>query len=142
MAEVFAQQAKGAGVNVTVNSVGVDVLYGPNFLKWPFAQEWQTYEPYLIAVNAYMLPSSPYNETHFNNPRYTSLYNQALATGDVNKRKELAGEMQRIEHDEGGYITPIFTPIVDSYAASVHGLVSGRTGFPFNSGDFGGAWIA
>ena len=41
-AQVFAEQAKGAGVTVNVNKVD-HVFYGDNYLKWTFAQDfWYT----------------------------------------------------------------------------------------------------
>ena len=35
-AQVFAQQAKGAGVTVNLRSISVTEYYGPNYLKWAF----------------------------------------------------------------------------------------------------------
>jgi hypothetical protein len=64
-----------------------------------------------------------------------------MATADVSLRKEIAGKMQQIERDEGGYIVPIWAPVLDGHAASVHGLVAGRSGLPFNQFDFTHAWI-
>jgi len=139
--QVFAQQAKGAGINVRLAVVPVAVHYGPNFLKWPFTQEYLSYDQYLVQVANSMLPSGSLNESHFANPRYVSLYNQAVAAADTNLRKELAAEMQRIEYDEGPCIIPYFTPTLDGYASSVHGLQAGKIGFPFGQFTFFDAWI-
>ena len=49
--------------------------------------------------------------------------------------------MQQIERDEGGYIAPLWAPVLDGYASSVHGLVAGVSGLPFNQFDFTSAWI-
>ncbi len=35
-AQVFAEQAKAAGVTVKVNQVPVGTFYGPNYLEWTF----------------------------------------------------------------------------------------------------------
>ena len=88
-----------------------------------------------------MLPKASFPETHFTNPRLTSLYYQAMAAADVSVRREIAGKMQQIERDEGGYIVPIWAPVVDGHAATVQGLVAGRSGLPFNQFDFTRAWI-
>jgi peptide/nickel transport system substrate-binding protein len=141
MAEVFAQQAKGAGVNVVIDPITTDALYGAEWLKWPFEMDYGSYNTYLVNVSESMLPTSSFPETHFNNPRYTSLYHQAVATGDINQRRELAGEMQRIEYDESGYIMPIFVPVLDAHASSVHGLQAGRSGLSFNAYHLTDAWI-
>jgi peptide/nickel transport system substrate-binding protein len=141
MAQVFAQQAKGAGVNVIVDPVPIDVLYGPQFLKWPFEVDYNNDDTYLPEMAGIMLPTSSFNETNFNNPRFNSLYNQANAAADLSLRREIAGEMQRIEYDEGGYILPVHPPVLDAHAASVKGLQPGRSGLSFNSYDFTGAWL-
>jgi peptide/nickel transport system substrate-binding protein len=141
MAEVLAQHAKGAGVNIIINPVTTDVLYGPKFTKWPFLADYSNAQGYLVNVAQYQLPTSSFPETHFNNSRFNSLYQQAVATADVNMRREIAGEMQRIEHDDGGYVFPIFAPVVDACAASVHGLTPGLSGLPFNGYHLTDAWI-
>jgi peptide/nickel transport system substrate-binding protein len=141
MAVVFAQQADGAGVNVVLDQVLPGVLFGANYLKWPFAQDFYSYLTYLSTISSTMLPKASFPETHFTNPRLTSLYYQAMATADVSLRREIAGKMEQIERDEGGYIVPIWAPVLDGYAASVHGLVAGRSGLSFNQFDFTSAWI-
>ncbi len=141
MAVVFAQQAKGAGVNVVLDQVTADVLFGPDYLKWPFTQDYYSYLTYLVTVSSTMLPNASFPETHFTSPRLTSLYYQTMAASDLSLRRELAGEMQQIERDQGGYIVPIWAPVLDGHAASVHGLVAGCSGLPFNQFDFTGAWI-
>jgi peptide/nickel transport system substrate-binding protein len=141
MAQVFTQQAKGAGVNVVLDPVTPVALYGPQYLKWPFSVAYWGGDSYLVTIAETMLPRSSYPETHFNNPRLTSLYSQALAAPDLRLRREIAGEMQRIEYDEGGYIAPIFQPILDAHAASVHGLQAGVQGTSFNTCNLRSAWI-
>ena len=42
-----------------------------NYLKWVFAQDLYYYSPYMLQVTDAFLPTSPYNETHFNDPHYT-----------------------------------------------------------------------
>ena len=70
MAQVYAQQAAAAGINAKLRQVTVTDFYGPNYLKWVFAQDFWYYQPYFAQVNQATLPGSPYNETHFNNPQY------------------------------------------------------------------------
>lgn len=141
-AQVFAQQAKGAGVDVKLRKVSTTELFGPNYLKWTFTQSYWTYNPFFPYVALADLPSSVYNETHYGNPRYRQLYEQALSTIDVAKRKELAGEMQQLYYDEGGYIIPNFAPVIDAHAANVNGAVEGSTGYSFHQGRFKDVWLS
>jgi peptide/nickel transport system substrate-binding protein len=142
MAQVYASQAAAAGINVKLRQVTVTDFYGPNYLKWVFAQDFWYYQPYFAQVNQATLPGSPYNETHFNNARYQSLYAQALATLDVAKRTEIAHEMQMIDYNEGGYIIPFFPAVIDGYAPNVNGIVKSKLGASLNSWDFEHMWLS
>lgn len=142
MATVFAQQAKGAGVNVQLDTLTVTEYYGPNYLKWVFAQDFYYYNPYLPQVAISTLPNSPYNECHFDDPRYSSLYNEALRTVDTTKRTALAHEMQTIDYEQGGYIIPFFAPTIDGYSKRVNGLRASKTGISLNSFGFKQLWFS
>jgi peptide/nickel transport system substrate-binding protein len=142
MAQVFAQDAAQAGVKVNLNQVTVTDFYGPSYLKWVFAQDYWYYNPYYPQVQQAMLPTSPFNECHFDDPRYNSLYAQALASTDEARRVEIAHEMQMIDWTHGGYIIPFFPPVIDGYAANVGGVVSSRVGISFNQYDFKSMWVS
>jgi peptide/nickel transport system substrate-binding protein len=140
-AQVFAQQASEAGVSVSVDDVTVDEFYGTNYLKWEFAQDYWFYNFYLPQVSLATLPTAPFNETHWNNSRYNSLYAQAIATTDASLRTELAHEMQQIEYNEGGYIIPFFPPVIDGYGTNVGGLVPSKSGLSLGAYDFKNVWL-
>ena len=142
MAQLFAQQAAASNINVNLRTVTVTEFYGPNYLKWQFAQDFWYYTTYFTQVSQATLPTSPFNETHFANPRYISLYEQALATLDEAKRTEIAHEMQLIDYNEGGYIIPFFPPVIDGYSPSVQGIVPSKTGGSFNNWDFAHLWVS
>jgi peptide/nickel transport system substrate-binding protein len=141
-AQVLAQQAAAAGITVSVNNVTVNDFYGTNYLKWQFAQDYWFYNFYLPQVSLATLPTAPFNETHWDNARYDSLYRQAIATVNDSLRTELAHEMQQIEYDEGGYIIPFFPPVIDGYGTNVGGIVPSKIGLSLNAYDFKGVWIA
>jgi peptide/nickel transport system substrate-binding protein len=142
MAQVFAQDAAQAGVKVNLRQVTVTDFYGPSYLKWVFAQDYWYYQPYLPQVQQATLPTAPFNECHFDNPRYNALFAEALASTDVARRTEIAHEMQMIDYTEGGYIIPFFPPVIDGYAPNVKGIVSSKTGSSFNDWDFRSLWLA
>jgi len=142
MAQVLAQQAKAAGVNIHLRQLTVTNFFGPNYLKWVFSQDTWQYFPYFPMVAFSSLKGSPANETHFGDPTYGKLYKQALATVDVKKRTELAREMQRIDYEKGGYIIPFFPPTIDAYSSKVHGLKEGKTGVPFNQHNYKRVWLS
>lgn len=139
-AQVFAQQAAAAGVKVGLDEVNVTEFYGPNYLKWPFAQDYWYYALYLPQVSDATLPTSPFNECHFDDPRYSGLYQEALRTVDRSRRSDIVHEMQLIDYDQGGYIIPYFPPVIDGHGAAVYGLVPSKVGVSLGNYDFSEVW--
>jgi peptide/nickel transport system substrate-binding protein len=136
MATVLAQQAKAAGVTISLRQVDPDVFFGPNYLKWTFSQDFYNYSPYLAQVAQSMLPASPFNETHTDNPRYNSLYEQANATLSVSTRKQIEYEMQQFDFTQGGYIIPAFIDALDAYSDKITGYSAAKIGQPLSDFDF------
>jgi peptide/nickel transport system substrate-binding protein len=125
LASVFASQAKAAGVNVTVKND--PNYYGDSYLKLPFSVDFWGTRGYLNQVQQGSLPNSPYNETHWppksgTGSNFESLYKQALAETDSNKRIDIQHQMQQYEYDLGGYIIPYFNALIDGYGSGVTGL--------------------
>ena len=136
MATVLAAQAKAAGVTINLDNVPPGTFFGPDYLRWTFAQDYYNYYPYLSQVAESMLPGSPFNETHTGNPQYTSLYNQANATASPSLRKEILQEMQRYDFSEGGYIIPAYIDVLDAYSDNIIGYTAGKVGQPLSNFDF------
>jgi peptide/nickel transport system substrate-binding protein len=128
-AQVFAQQAKAAGVKINVKVVDGGAFYGDQYLKWTFSTDFWNPKSYLAQVAAGSAPTSPYNETHWPDAahqKFLSLYKQAKATGDRKKQFDIIHEMQKMEYDAGGYIIWGFNNRLDGYSSKVKGL---KTGF-------------
>jgi peptide/nickel transport system substrate-binding protein len=136
-AQVFAQQAKAAGVTVNVKILDGGAFYGDQYLKWPFSTDFWGSRNYLNQVAAGSLPTSPYNETHWpdaGHQKFLSLYNQAVQATDRAKRFELIHEMQKMEYDAGGYIIWGFSTLLDGYSTKVQGFKTGDKGvLPLNA---------
>jgi peptide/nickel transport system substrate-binding protein len=132
-AQVFAQQAKAAGVTVNVRNLDATTFYGNNYLKYTFATDYWGTRNYLNQVAAGSLKASPYNETHWNNPTFVKLYNQALRTANVKKRCAIVHEMQKIEYQTGGYIVWGFYNLIDAYSPKVVGLKPSKGTLPLGS---------
>src|SRR3954467_4723659 len=132
-AQVFAEQAKGAGVNVKVKKVDSGTFYGDNYLKWPFAQDFWATRTYLAQVAQGDLPNSPFNETHWGKGKFESLIKQARGEVDEAKRADILHQAQQMQYEQGGYIIPYFSNIIDAYSAKVSGFVPAKSGFPFGN---------
>jgi peptide/nickel transport system substrate-binding protein len=121
-ANIFAQQAKGAGITINVHND--PNYYGDAYLKLAFSIDFWGTRSYLPQVANGSIPTAPYNETHWppKDSNYLSLYQQALAETDANKRCQIVHAMQKLEYDQGGYIIPFFNNLVDAYSTKVSGF--------------------
>lgn len=128
MAQVFAQQAQAAGIKVNLQQITTDKFFGPNFLHWNLFIDYWLYNPYFAQVAQTTLPTSPYNETHFTNSKYVSLYDQANATTDMNLQREIAYEMQKIDFNDGGNIIPAFMVVNDVFDSKLVGFQQSSIG--------------
>ena len=137
MATLFKQQASAVGVTVNINQVSASDFFGPNYYtKVPFAQIYYDYSPYLSQVAQTFLPTSPFLETHFNNPQYTKLYYQANKTQNASVQREIQYEMQKIDFNQGGYIIPCFVDSLDAYSTNLVGYQKGEVGEPLGNFNF------
>lgn len=140
-AQVFAQQAKAAGVIINVRKVDPGEFYGDQYLKWNFSQDFWFTRDYLPQAAAGSLQTAPYNETHWSDPEWTALVDQANATVDKAKRCELIAKAQQIEFDKGGYLIWGFPNGLDAYASHVHGFKPDKSGIPLTSFGFRTVWL-
>jgi peptide/nickel transport system substrate-binding protein len=146
MATVFKQQASAAGVTVNLSSITSGAFFGPNYLKWTFAQDWWSGYPYMRQVGYSMVPGAPWDETHWAQssygPKYLSIYNEALKTVDPTAQADLAHEMMMMDFNDGGYIIPVFVPIIVGQSPKVQGAVNQKTGNPWIEYYFRTLWFA
>jgi peptide/nickel transport system substrate-binding protein len=102
----------------------------------PFSQIYYNYSPYLSQVAQTFLPTSPFQETHFNDPHYTNLYYEANKTLNASVRKQIIYEMQQIDFTQGGYIIPCFVDSLDAYSSKLTGFQKGKVGEPLGNFPF------
>lgn len=140
-AQVFAQQAKEAGVTVNVRKVDPGEFYGDRYLSWTFAQDFWFTRDYLPQAAAGSLPDAPYNETHWKDAQWQALVEKAFATPDQDARCDLIEQAQAIEYERGGHIIWGFPNGLDAHASYVQGLRPDKSGIPLTSFGFRNAWI-
>jgi peptide/nickel transport system substrate-binding protein len=127
MCQVFAQQAKGAGVTVNVKVMDA-TTFNNGFQKWTFSPDFWGTRGYLPQVAQGSLKGAPYNETYWPpaTSDFASLYTKALAEQDQSKQTDLIHQMMQEEFDSGGYIIPFFDNLVDAYSKKVGGFQKNR----------------
>ncbi len=129
-AQVFAEQAKAAGVTVKIKKTDSSVFYGDDYLSWPFAQDFWATRTFLAQASQGTMPDAPYNETHWKNAEWLSLVNEAFKTVDDDQRNALVSQAQQIEFDTGGYIVWSWRNQVDAYSETTTGYKLDKLGGP------------
>ncbi|WP_152352488.1 ABC transporter substrate-binding protein [Brachybacterium subflavum] len=140
-AQVFAEQAKDAGIRISIRRVDTTTFFGEDYLQWDFAQSfWYTRNFTSQAVSC-VLEGSPFNETHFIDEEFAKRIDAIRAELDEKTRGSLIREAQRQLFEEGGYIIWGFGNQVDAYQGYVVGLVENATGLPLSGYTFRRVWL-
>lgn len=140
VAQLFAQQAKAAGVDITVKFETASTFFAGGYLTATFAQDYWFTVPYLANAAGATTPNAPFNATHNTSAEYGDLYNKAVAEPDPATRAAYAQQMQKMDYDEGGNIIPVFYPIIDATSSKVNGVSKDVSGFPMGNWDFQDIW--
>lgn len=108
-AVLISEQAKKAGIKVTVKQEPKDGYWSNVWMQKPFcACYWPGYPtPDSILTQAYAAGAA-WNDTYWSNERFNTLLVEARSELDNAKRTEMYGEMQRLVRDEGGVLLPFF----------------------------------
>ena len=122
-AQVFQEQAKGAGVTVNVKQVDPGVFFGEDYLQWTFSQDYWGTRNYLAQTTLCTSPGAPYNETHWKDAEWQKIVDEAFQTVDDTKRNELVAAAQKIEYDRGGLLIWQFNTLLDAYNTKLAGVI-------------------
>ena len=119
---MLAQNAKAAGISITVRKVDPGTYFS-RYGKWPFAIDFWVGLPYLVVASIADGPgANVVNTTHFNDPAFNRLFNEASRTLNEKKRSQIVHEMQAIQYQRGGYIIWSFQNGVDAYSSKIGGI--------------------
>jgi peptide/nickel transport system substrate-binding protein len=132
-AQVFAEQAKAAGVNVRVKRLDPTSFF-ESFPGWTFSQSYWGGRPLFNQLSYEYLPGSAFNEGFWENDQFTKLVADARAELDDAKQKQLIQDAQKILYDEGTNIIHTFLKRTDAYNTKFTGFRPDRSGAPL--GDF------
>lgn len=130
-ATLFAEQARGAGVEITVEKVPADTYFGDKYLSYTLAQTTWATQPITDFWDLGCLPSSPFNETHWDNKEFISLFETAQSTVDAAVREEVMHEAQKVFFEDSGYLIWGEPMTTDATTAEVHDISTdvGHLGF-------------
>jgi peptide/nickel transport system substrate-binding protein len=127
-AQVFSQQALGAGVSVKVNKLGPGVFYGDKYGAWTFCHEYWATVGYLNEAGLGASLDAAYNTGHWKDPEWNALVAEAIQTVDDTKRNELVAAAAKIQYERGWDIICEFNILADGYSVKLAGLRPDRWG--------------
>ncbi len=113
--QLYAESARAAGINLEVVREPEDGYWSNVWLKKPFMASYWGGRPTEDWMFSQVYSSgADWNETFWDHERFNELLVAARGELDAAKRREQYVEMQRILHDEGGVIVPIFMSAVSA----------------------------
>jgi len=140
-AQVLAQQAKAAGVTVSVRTLD-NQSFNAGYLRWAFAPDTYSVHPYLTDAQLFLVPGGVVNPTHWDDKEFRSILANASKETDSAKRSDMTKQLQRIEYERGGNLVWGFPDIFDAVASNVQGFVPDPYGLGFDGYDFKRGWFA
>ena len=140
-AEVYAQEAKQANVNIALKVVPASSYFTSEYyLKVPFAQsEWSG--PFEVNAPYAFLSKGAYNETRWHSKSWDAAFIKAQGILDDTKRNAAYKALQVPLWEQGGYILWGFQSDIDAARPRVMGLRRYPDTSLFNY-NFNTAWLA
>jgi peptide/nickel transport system substrate-binding protein len=138
---LFAEQAKAAGVDVQLTKLDATTFYNDQYLKRVFSVDWWTTNSFLATVAYSHVPDALFNETHWDDPEFTNLFYQVLATQDQQTQQEIAYKMQEQLWNEGGEIIPAVPNQIDAFSNKVAGFAADKSGIALSGYRFKQVWF-
>jgi peptide/nickel transport system substrate-binding protein len=121
-AEVFASQAKKAGVNIQIKKLTPNE-YDKNFTNWPFTQGYYGDKPFGVMFGMRAVPGAVFNDAHWSDSKTLGIYKSALKETDDAKRTDMFKDIQRLLFENGGDIVHSYRDSIDGYSAKLTGFV-------------------
>lgn len=122
-AQVFADQMREVGVNVTVVKQDDTVYNDQTWLKAPlYTAYWGTNDSVVFFASKVLNSAAAWNETGFKDTEFDTAYQQAISTGDPARQTQSVKALQRIQYDRGGYLVWGMADGIDLAANTVQGL--------------------
>ena len=140
-AQVFATQAKAAGVQTKITNQTPTQYFANSYLKVPFSQDYWPTQPYLVSAGQAVVKGAPFSATHQADPAYDALYTKATKTVDAAQRTELIHQMLKFDYEKGGDIIPYYFPVIDAVSSKVKGVPPTVTGLALGGFNWKRVWM-
>ncbi len=128
IAVLFKEHAAKAGININIINQPTDGYWNNIWLNKPFCLAFWIARPtpdmmFSVAYSG----DAKWNDSHFQHARFDELVKKARSEMDETKRANMYNECQKILHDEGGVIIPLFKDYVEAAGNKVRfGNIAGN----------------
>jgi peptide/nickel transport system substrate-binding protein len=118
--QLYSESAKAAGINIEVVRESNDGYWSNVWLKKPWCggywggrptEDWMFTQVYSKGAD--------WNESRWDNEMFNKLLVEARAELDTAKRREMYVEMQRLVHNDGGTVIPLFMAYTHAVTANI-----------------------
>jgi peptide/nickel transport system substrate-binding protein len=111
LAQALAEMCKPVDIQIKIN-VMPNAQYSENWDKTPFGLTAWTHRPlgFMVPNLAYR-SGAQWNETHYSNPEYDRILDQASSTLEVDKRKQYMVKLQKILQKDAVIAQPFWRSI-------------------------------
>ena len=138
VAVAFQQQARAANVIFEIRAQPANIFWGDMWLKAQIGvSNWGPRPNIDAAVRMQHGCDNQWNETHYCNPEFDALLDDALVESDAAKRAELYRTIQELIATEDGHIIPFFYPRLSAHRASVKDFICDST----NQHEMSTVWV-
>lgn len=119
--DAIGNQMRDAGLNVKRTVIPGSTFWN-DWTKYPFSTTNWNGRPLGVQVLALAYKSGvPWNESGYASPEFDAALDKALATPDVDARREIMAEVEKILQNSGVIIQPYWRNIYRTYREGVHG---------------------
>jgi peptide/nickel transport system substrate-binding protein len=142
-ATLLAQQATAAGVSIKLQQVPASSYFNPSlkYLKMLFAEtQWPPPSLKFFYLQA-LAANAPFNETHWHSKSFNHLLFKAIGELNHAKAKSYWNQVQKIQWQQGGYLSWTNADFVDGLSKKVNGIKPSSAGILGNH-RFQDAWLS
>ncbi|MCP4331906.1 MAG: ABC transporter substrate-binding protein, partial [Gammaproteobacteria bacterium] len=138
---LYAQHAKEAGIKINVNREPNDGYWSDVWLKKPWCMvTWGARPTPDVMYSLTYKKGAPWNESHWEDPRFNEVLLQAKAELDDVKRAGMYHEMGTLMRDEGGTVLPYFPNFISGRRKNVRHTGQLAASWAMDGGRAGSRW--
>ena len=131
---ILQEQAKTAGIEITVKRVPDDGYWNHTWMKVPMhVSNWNSRPTADLILTIAHQSAGSWNETQWKNERFDELLVMGRIETDHDKRYEIYCEAGTLLHDQGGTLLPFFSNFLEAHRNRIQNF-NGSAAFAYGAG--------